>query len=327
MVAARNGYLEVLDAMAQKCASATKLGPALNAACAAGETAAINVLLNYGAKMKWSDSLGKTGLHYACMAGQKEVVELYTNLEPGALNARDDEKNTGLHYAAAKGWLDVVNLLLKSGAQIDRKDRHPTPLHLACRYGEYDVVRALVEGGADKEAKCTFKDKRANQIMKDMTPLAVWAVSSEKARVDNSDLLIGRYLVHEQKVSAKRVARLDLSDHHLEHIEFEKDLLPFIVPLKYLDLRNNKLQSVPQQLTKFRELKSVKLTGNPLATIPQKFREWPRLKEYLVSLEQKATKWTERKVLFVGRPGVGMHSYLLVFQDNWRIEIARNVQC
>eukprot|EP01094_Clydonella_sp_ATCC50884_P024260 TRINITY_DN6032_c0_g1_i1.p1 TRINITY_DN6032_c0_g1~~TRINITY_DN6032_c0_g1_i1.p1 ORF type:complete len:1495 (+),score=611.24 TRINITY_DN6032_c0_g1_i1:260-4486(+) len=232
-------------------------------------------------------------------------------MEKSAVNVSDVGKNTPLHYAAQEGWNDIVQLLLGAEASLgrDRAGRHASPLHLACMHGHFEVVKTLVAAGADLDARCKFEGA------KDMTPIAVWAASSNKAKADLSDLEIGRWLIAEHRVSVRKVQRLVLADHGLEQVEYERDLLPFIVPLRYLDLRNNKLQSVPQEMSKFRELKTVRLSGNPLETIPRSFREWPRLKEYLVSLERKATRWQERKILFVGRPGVGKTTLLRCFKE------------
>ncbi|KAF9882373.1 hypothetical protein CkaCkLH20_00409 [Colletotrichum karsti] len=62
-------------------------------------------------------------------------------------NATGEEYGTALTAAAYDGTLDIVNLLLKSGADINSADGWP--LQAAAAEGHYDVVKELLERGAD----------------------------------------------------------------------------------------------------------------------------------------------------------------------------------
>ncbi len=84
-----------------------------------------------------------------------------------------------LMLAASKGREDIVNFLLKKGADAKATDRlRQTPLHYATQGGSLPVVQALVEKGANINAR----------DMKGRYPLDVLAGDSAKQ--------IAQYLLH-----------------------------------------------------------------------------------------------------------------------------------
>ena len=61
---------------------------------------------------------------------------------------------TSLHIAAENGYLELVNFLLKNGANVNtRNDKKGTPLHPAALNGHLEVVTALILSGADINAR------------------------------------------------------------------------------------------------------------------------------------------------------------------------------
>ncbi|HEX5243065.1 MAG TPA: ankyrin repeat domain-containing protein [Tepidisphaeraceae bacterium] len=132
------------------------------------------------------DKSGRTPLHWAAQSGHTETAKYL--IDSGAdVNARDEPfvaisaasklidqcvrrverlpwlrplmKNvinarytgdTPLHCAAREGRDEVVELLLKSGAEVDAADDHGrTPLHWAAFRGQDAVIERLVQAGAD----------------------------------------------------------------------------------------------------------------------------------------------------------------------------------
>jgi hypothetical protein len=91
----------------------------------------------------------RTQLHIAAVWGDVEIVELL--LKRGAdPNVKDDNGQTPLHIAALWGHVDVVRVLLEHRADPNAKDNDgKTPLHYAAEKGHVDVVRVLLERGAD----------------------------------------------------------------------------------------------------------------------------------------------------------------------------------
>ena len=64
---------------------------------------------------------------------------------------------TLLYIAAAEGHLEVVRLLVESGANKDQSktDDGATPGFIAAAEGHLEVVRVLVESGANKDQGTT----------------------------------------------------------------------------------------------------------------------------------------------------------------------------
>ena len=59
--------------------------------------------------------------------------------------ATNKDGNTILHNACAKGESEMVQLLMKNGADVLRPDRHGnTPIHIACLNFSLDILRILL---------------------------------------------------------------------------------------------------------------------------------------------------------------------------------------
>jgi len=86
------------------------------------------------------DWTGKTALHYAAEYGHLEIVELL--LVNGAnVNRRDDDKATPLYFAAVGGFVDVARLLLDYGADINARDKaRESPMDGAVFFGHMNVA-------------------------------------------------------------------------------------------------------------------------------------------------------------------------------------------
>jgi hypothetical protein len=68
-------------------------------------------------------------------------------------NCSDYTGATGMHAAASNKHQDVVELLIRAGAQIDSRDKNQlTPLLAAVMKGHLPAVRQLIESGADRNA-------------------------------------------------------------------------------------------------------------------------------------------------------------------------------
>lgn len=89
---------------------------------------------------------GESPLMLACLKGQLELVEKM--IKKGA-----DINKTGwtpLHYAASTGQVKVISTLLENHAYIDAESPNgSTPLMMASMYGTPAAVKLLLEEGAD----------------------------------------------------------------------------------------------------------------------------------------------------------------------------------
>lgn len=90
-----------------------------------------------------------TAAHAGCIA----VVELLLkfNADP---NLRADDNASALHCASRNGNLEVVNMLVAAGADLnarrrtDRDGDGPAPIHMALGESHDDVAIALIDAGA-----------------------------------------------------------------------------------------------------------------------------------------------------------------------------------
>ena len=87
---------------------------------------------------------GRTAAIIAASMGYLEILEIL--LDRGAnIDAKDKNLRTALHFAASEGYISCVELLLSRGASVDCVDFCvENPLHRAVRYGRTDVVRILI---------------------------------------------------------------------------------------------------------------------------------------------------------------------------------------
>ncbi|KAK3241953.1 hypothetical protein CYMTET_48323 [Cymbomonas tetramitiformis] len=102
------------------------------------------------------DNSKRTPLHWAAWKGHTEVVEALVK-EGAEVDSRDYNKCTPLSWAARHGHEHVVEVLLKYGAMLDAVDEAKrTPLHWAAEKGHVNIVRILLLHGASKDQHDMF---------------------------------------------------------------------------------------------------------------------------------------------------------------------------
>lgn len=92
-------------------------------------------------------------LHNAANRGDLSYVKNYVSRSTTYVNVNIvDEKSklTPLHLASYKGFVDIMEELIKNGADVNLRDNlGRTALHFACIRGNLEGVKLLVESGAD----------------------------------------------------------------------------------------------------------------------------------------------------------------------------------
>ena len=116
---------------------------------------------------------GANKLHYNAMKGDVEAVESLIVQEKISVDAESYHGNTALHEASRCGKKDVVEQLLKFGADIDKKSSQSgcTALHLASAGNHKAVVEVLLLRGAkrdikDNEGKVPFEVACSHEMRK-----------------------------------------------------------------------------------------------------------------------------------------------------------------
>lgn len=93
----------------------------------------------------------------AAKSGDAQKVKALLAKDSALVNALDTDGSTPLHCAAWKGHLDVVEVLLMSGADVNAHNQNDhwgtTPLHAAAHANEAKIVQLLLSHGADPRAK------------------------------------------------------------------------------------------------------------------------------------------------------------------------------
>lgn len=126
---------------------------ALQWAAQRGHEALAELVLSKGADVNAKDNFFGQSAFYLAVKNRR-VGFIGILLSNGAdTNSDRESRQTALNWAARDGRADVVELLLKGGADVDLKDGvlvyGATPLHLAASNGHEAVVRLLLDNGAD----------------------------------------------------------------------------------------------------------------------------------------------------------------------------------
>ena len=132
-----------------------------------------------------------TNLMDAAAKGNVNDVKFYLRSDPAALKRPNENGMYPIHRAADNGRLEVVQLLLKAGADVNTPHAtvQATPLQYAASGGHVEVVRTLL----DAKANVNATDSTGR------TPL-MWAATNGQAAV--VELLLARGADANQKTSA-----------------------------------------------------------------------------------------------------------------------------
>ena len=128
-----------------------------------GHLSVIKILIDNGVDFDQRDGFDESPLKIACYQGHYESAKMliqngavvYKNLDDDFDHSIVYERQL-LHTVFERGLLDIAELLVCSGADVDYQYDSNTPLHLALQYDYFDhsdLVGALIEKGANTEIK------------------------------------------------------------------------------------------------------------------------------------------------------------------------------
>ena len=152
--AAANGHKDVVALLLRAGCPAGVRGSdgstALHFSAQFGRTVIIEILVDHGLDANIVDNENSTPLHWAVSHSQLESVRTLLRLDGWpSLLVIADRVGTPLHQAAT-GHKDVVELLLNEGCPIDVRDISGfTALHVAAICGEVEIIEMLVKRGLD----------------------------------------------------------------------------------------------------------------------------------------------------------------------------------
>ena len=111
-----------------------------------GNLAGVQAELDKGVDVNASGN-GQSPLHLAAIMGHVEVTELL--IASGAdLEGTDKHGNTPLHYTAHRGSKETAKLLITKGADLNvKRDDGNTPLDNATKYKHTDIIELLRKHG------------------------------------------------------------------------------------------------------------------------------------------------------------------------------------
>lgn len=195
------------------------------------------------------------------------------------VDAKDENESTALHQAADHGWIDVCDILIDRGANIDAVNGYGwRPLHIASFRGHIELCRALLDRGADIQAITQDEGESAlhiaaylgNEVLcelllnrgvslevKNAEGLTALSVSSICGKTNVCLFLIGNSAVAPKKLNtAKKIRKLlklsplqaaaTLGDCALVNRIIDEDAEPDTLPERIIQaVRNSQIAKKP----------------------------------------------------------------------------------
>ncbi|XP_057328565.1 putative ankyrin repeat protein RF_0381 [Microplitis mediator] len=171
-----------------------------------------------------------------------------------------------LCYAVEKGNVEMVDIILNRGTQIDDVNKTvngKTILHLAVHSGNKDIIERLLDRGVDINSKCNIEK------YKEITPLLYAAIRRSN---DIVPMLIekGGDINELVMVGSKRISIIDIVLKYYCRDDFFKTLLNSGADINFSDITKSKLS---EEKSKIVEQHLLKLKAAKLF-VHHKFRSW-----------------------------------------------------
>lgn len=123
---------------------------ALHHAAGIGDVELLKYILDKGVKVDSQSDAG-TPLVWAAGHGQREAVKVLLDYHANP-NAENEDNITPLLSSVAAGSLACTDLLIQAGAKVNITAGGTTPLHIAADHGSPELINSLLKAGADPNA-------------------------------------------------------------------------------------------------------------------------------------------------------------------------------
>lgn len=149
-------HKHILLAVAILIATTSTYGQTLHGAAFKNDVARVRTLVEQGSDVNAKDSQGVTPLHYAAQMGHIEIMEILISRGADVNVSTSKDGAAPIHLASANGQLEAVRLLTKHGANVNKANNYrATPLHFAADHGYAAIVSLLIDHGASVNAKAS----------------------------------------------------------------------------------------------------------------------------------------------------------------------------
>lgn len=167
--ACKGGFLDVIELLLNNKANIDVAGSERRTpliwAAAAGQLLAVQLLVKRKAKLKCLDEGGMTALHWAAFSGHVEIVNFLTNQSRGSLAWTNGQGRTALHLASMNSQFGAVEFLVRKNCSLEaRCVAGLDPLHYACSADSIEIVRLLLTSGANIESQTETTQQRPIHI-------------------------------------------------------------------------------------------------------------------------------------------------------------------
>ena len=137
-----------------------------------GEEVIVKLLVEKGARLNDTDSLGNTALIEAAKMGYLDIVRFM--LQQGANpNAKTNENWTALMFASHEGHVKVLEALLKYGANSDSQNKFGmSPVMYASQNGHIEILKKLIN-----------RDANVNLTSLNGSTALMWAIRSGHEKI------------------------------------------------------------------------------------------------------------------------------------------------
>lgn len=121
-------------------------------ACSENDMTAVRKLLGENSTINEGTDDGDSLLSLACSAGYFELAQVLLAMSAQVEDRGQKNDCTPLMEAASAGHVDIIELLLKHGADVNaQSSTGNTPLMYACAGGHVAAVKLLLSNGANVE--------------------------------------------------------------------------------------------------------------------------------------------------------------------------------